>query len=507
MDEVESLKALVEEAKRMSETGKDSLSIVRAIHKRVEPLLIRVCCDVQRPDTTSELSVGSAGSSRGRPFPYTIRDGFIRIGEYDGSDRFQWIRDRGCVIERIILTFERDEGYKKQLCAECNGAIIDAKTWELLAIHPRAFQTSINRATVNEYIARDLYDIVEASDLTTVKIYPWVHPERGSIWCISTNKGYDVSSVRWMSDKTYAQIIWDLITRLYDPDPNWVELVAEGDVDSDEFTTRLEFPGMTRDMQFVIGFRHHDFHPIRADPECILQIQTVQLDTGVVTYGTGGLPGIPHQETIDPEALGGDPLTFATLKSSLKNALKNSIDDIEADVDSPRFHYGYILRSKDPAVTQTHSDVFISSDLHSFVKRWIYREDVKREMRVYVDHTNRLYHRTLRAYLSNDLSRQKLPLLCPQFVELFGQYDATIENVVTEIWKRCVGARTTGSPEGSVNIISDFCFRYIKRVKPRLVNNSLNGGMKQTKGILMDFIRGPNNVFVFLAALHHVPEA
>ena len=37
------------------------------------------------------------------------------------------------------------------------------------------------------------------------------HPTKGPIWCLATGNGYDVSNLRWMGGKTYAEIVHALL--------------------------------------------------------------------------------------------------------------------------------------------------------------------------------------------------------------------------------------------------------------------------------------------------------
>ena len=63
--------------------------------------------------------------NRGRQVPVVIERGMLRV-QFDTEPR------------RIILSRGR-RGGGSRLCAECNGAVIDVRTWTHLAVAPRAF--------------------------------------------------------------------------------------------------------------------------------------------------------------------------------------------------------------------------------------------------------------------------------------------------------------------------------------------------------------------------------
>ena len=65
--------------------------------------------------------------TRGRQVPVVIEREMLRV-QFDTE------------LRRIILSRGR-RGGASRLCAECNGAMIDVRTWTLLAVPPRAFDS------------------------------------------------------------------------------------------------------------------------------------------------------------------------------------------------------------------------------------------------------------------------------------------------------------------------------------------------------------------------------
>ena len=97
------------------------------------------------------------------------------------------------------------------LCAECNGAVIDARTWIHLVVPPRVFaphlpvkeiDRTLSAPDPNGEIRTGHYNIFQVSDGTVVSLYCWDHPTKGPIWCLATGNGYDVSRLKWAGEKT-----------------------------------------------------------------------------------------------------------------------------------------------------------------------------------------------------------------------------------------------------------------------------------------------------------------
>ena len=201
---------------------------------------------------------------------------------------------------RIILSWDRRQTRSSALLrAECNGPVIDTRTWALLVAPPRAFNPHPKTKEVDRFLAAPgdtgLYDVIRVYDGTVISLYRWTHPQKGPIWCLASSNGYDVSGLKWMGPKTYAEIVYEILSAKH---PGFTEAtglrllrdhVCAGDV-------RLDLPALDPGRCYTFGFRHPNFHPLAADPSTVWNIQTVNLArTPHVADTAGGLPGIPHQ--------------------------------------------------------------------------------------------------------------------------------------------------------------------------------------------------------------------
>ena len=208
---------------------------------------------------------------------------------------------------RIILCCGRRRG-GSGLCTECNGAVIDARTWTHHAVPPCAFDPRPSNKEVDRAFATPdadgvtrtgHYNVIQVIDGTIVTINSWILPKKGLVWCLASANGFDVSNLKYGGDETYAAVLFELLAK----SPTFLAatglrlrrgLLCVGDV-------RLDFQTLDRGRCYMIGFCHPNFRPMAAGPPGIWNIQSVDLASGVAT--AAGLPGIPRQAVYNREDL------------------------------------------------------------------------------------------------------------------------------------------------------------------------------------------------------------
>jgi hypothetical protein len=178
------------------------------------------------------------------------------------------------------------------------GLVFEPETGRALAVPPPAFSAPLPASVVDRDLARGAAEIVPVDDGTVVTLYPF----RGT-WAIATARGYDVSGFRWSGPRTYASVLHDLLTRKYPAFCERVGLALRGG--------RLVAPGLPPTHSHTIGFRHHDFHPLRADPERVWAIASADLAraaAGAPVDAVGppaeALAGLPAQRALTPAEAG-----------------------------------------------------------------------------------------------------------------------------------------------------------------------------------------------------------
>ena len=309
---------------------------------------------------------------------------------------------------------------------ECNGLVIDTRTLRALSVPVMALNYNPNEKIVNSFLEKNLYDIYKVEDGTIVTLYNWIHPVNGITWSLSSNNGYDVSSLKWMGDLTYAEILMDLITRLY---PEFITVTGMSLIKNAEKTI-LAFTNLNTKYCYTIGFRHHNFHPIKFDLEKIWQIQHTDVSGPLpviceFTTINVGLPIIPIQMPID--------LVLPTMKklqllveSSFVNATTSIVRDKVVT-----FKYGYILKSKNINETGIYSNILIESSLLSIIKRILY-SPIARNAKENITHLNKLDYMLMRSFLSIKYKNKAIALL-PEYKFKFDAYEVFINSIVEKI--------------------------------------------------------------------------
>lgn len=158
-------------------------------------------------------------------------------------------------------------------------------------------------------------NIIKANDGTTVTLYHF-----NNKWVISTHRGFDVNTYNWIAQKTYQDVIDEVLS-------------AYPEFSYDKLDIRK---------CYTLGFNHSDFHPFRENnqlkdskPEVRAWfIQSVDLnkfdesDPSCISFNEN--IGIPIQESVK----------FSHLKQlfhSANNAYKKYVNDKEVN-------YGYLIR-------------------------------------------------------------------------------------------------------------------------------------------------------------------
>lgn len=159
------LAALVAKHRERALAGEPQDSLIGWLSLLVKGLGIKLRTDKCTAPQFLDLG-GLPPNNRGRQVPEVIERGMLRV---------QFDTEPG----RNILSRGR-RGCGSGLCAECNGALINARTWTRLAVLPRAFDPRPSKKEVDRaFAAPDAdgvirtghYNVIQVIDGTAVTIY------------------------------------------------------------------------------------------------------------------------------------------------------------------------------------------------------------------------------------------------------------------------------------------------------------------------------------------------
>lgn len=458
---------------------------------------------VRQPDGSHVLDLGRILGLQAAPEP--------QLGEITPV--------RGRTVGRLVLSCDRRGGGRARglpdsaLRYECNGLVVDARTWRALAVPPGAFNPRANTRMVDTLLADSLYDIVRVDDGTIVTLYCWAHPVEGPVWALASSGGYDVSSLRWLGELTYAGVFHDLATRIY---PAFAEAAGLSLVTRPGGVTRLAFTHLNPACCYTVGFRHHAFHPLTADPERMWQVQCTDLSGELprVAYGGAGLPHIPAQHVLsDAElaaALGQAPLTCEALRALGRDALDVACAFIGriaagaapmpaagAPLPAP-LAYGFILRTRDPARTGEHGDVLLETPLLARVRKIVY-ERAPLAVRDNLTSADRLEYNAMRAFLTAG-DRADFRALYPGWNSRLDQFEQFVNNVVSMIihalrQRAMAPASREPSMRTPTGQVAAALLDHIRQFEDLATFN------KHTQQIVHDYVVNPEYAFLFLRAM------
>lgn len=278
---------------------------------------------------------------------------------------------------------------------ECNGLILEQKTWKPLVVPCRSLRFNIDTDVSNKFLHQGLYHIYKAQDGTCFNMYYY-----NNAWVISTGKGYNMNAVSWASGKTYKDVITECLERI---GLTW-----------ETFTMQLD-----KKLSYSFGFKHPEFHKFYegGDSEIyrVWFIQSVNLDASSNQYlwASDRTP----IAIIESQSLHHEPV------NNLKELYKSASCALEDFITNKQVCYGFILRSVNFETTGYHSDLFIESSLMRTIRQIWYENNI-----VDLCHKNQWNKETaitLNAYL--DSSKVET------FQTLFPQYSATLAKYADDV--------------------------------------------------------------------------
>ena len=373
---------------------------------------------------------------------------------------------------------------------ECGGAVIDTSSWLAVVLPPRAMDKFPVVSKVNNWlVSGGNYDVIEVFDGTVVTLYKWVGPA-GPVWAMASSNGYDVSTLQRAGPLTFAEVFYELVTKLYPGFAAGTGISLQG--------SRLNFSNLDDQKCYTFGFRHHNFHPLRTDPERVWFIQSADT-TGLHPQKTGdqSMYDIVSQPVLTEEQLG----TISGVAAATP-----TIDEFlqfSANTTNPAFigYYGYILRSRQAQFP----DVLLSSAHLNRIRKLVY-EKPPRSLQNLVTASNRTAISGMIAFLSGN--REQFEAMFPEYVDTFKLYATKIETVVQLIIQLMKGsapvpatataaatAATAGATTGADPLLglAKVLFAHISRHEV-----GLTGREPASVSIVTDYVMLADYAYLFL---------
>lgn len=309
----------------------------------------------------------------------------------------------GAKIGRIQLTADRNRAdFRKELNRVCNGVVLEFGTWKILSIPPPMFNPRFRVTELSKNINK--YEVYEIKDGTTVTLYYY-----NNKWCFNSTNGFDVSDFRWTGTSTYASA-FDEVSKLY-PD--------------------FSLDKLQKDHCYTIGFRHHDFHPLKVDPQKLWLVRSYDINNKEqVTDENIGLPA---------QTLAKFPVkaykNLVNFMMELNNASFNSyMNSVKSDGEpkpdvQPAIHYGYILRCSSAGA---HSNILLESELLKRIRLFVYNLPKHKSEYTPVTPETRVEYTVLKAFLDYQ-NKSTFFTLFPQFTPNYHKYTNIFNKITNKV--------------------------------------------------------------------------
>jgi hypothetical protein len=269
----------------------------------------------------------------------------------DNSNRVMFIANR----------FKSD--FNNPMSFECNGLIADYNkvnnSWKLLVIPTELFNSQkLIKSEIINYYNQNNYKLCKVYDGTIINLYYYK-----DCWRISTNKAYDANNLIYTDNKTYLDVFNELLNNY----PNF------------------HISKLDTNKCYTLCLKYHKYHPFienqYENPNKIIFIQSVDMNE----FNNNKKLKINENEDLGFEMTEKYDINNYKNLQNLYLMLNNEINRFkkESKLENYKPVFGFILRSKNFAVTKNYSNILLESNLLSKIRNFIYNHNFTKKLHFY----------------------------------------------------------------------------------------------------------------------------
>jgi len=398
--------------------------------------------------------------------------------------------------------------FNNPISFECNGIIFnynrETNKFTTLLIPVQLFNSQkLIRSEINDHIINNDYELYKVYDGTIINIYYY-----NNSWRISTNKAYDATNLIFINNKTYSEVLNEILEQYKD----------------------FSFDKLDINHCYTICFKYIDFHPFienHFNPvNKIILIQSINMtkfnNDGKIEINKNNDIGLPilEQYHLQPN----DNI------NSIMDILNQEITRFKKQHQDVNYspNYGLILRSKDFNKTKNYSNILLESNLMAKIRNFVYNHNLKKDLNFYdkLNNTNIEIHKGY--YNISNITNLKIFLkgqdinlylvLFPQFKPEFNKY-----NLFLKFLTRYIIQNHKTLQKNTVNISSimknktqltltpvstDININYMKANKLALLmlieinNKKINLDVKEKYDIVYDFLQNLSFIDYYYSCLY-----
>jgi hypothetical protein len=351
--------------------------------------------------------------------------------------------------ERIIFNSNRSKSnFTNPISFECNGLIAkfdeSKNRYNLLVFPPANFNLSkLKRNNINSFYKKKLYTLHKVYDGTNVNLYYY-----NDCWVYSSTKGFDVNNLIFLNNKTYLDVINEILLNY--PDFNYNNL--------------------DKTKCYSLVFKYYEYHPFIMGKKTnyeqfnqMILLQSVNMEKinneNKLDISYTDNIGLPIQERVEFNTNDINDIFNITQNAYQEyiSYLKINRPDIynNNNIDTPFLtngdqlmmknytkrnytpNFGFILRSTDFNTTKEYSNILIESSLLSNIRQMIYNHKIINNYKQNISGNNNInnenyYNCKIESINTLDFNKLKSLITINKhyiFKSLFPQYSAELYNI------------------------------------------------------------------------------
>jgi len=317
--------------------------------------------------------------------------------------------------QRIMFIANRfKSNFENPISFECNGLITEynkvTNNYKFLVIPIQLFNSQrLIKNEIQTYYNNGEYNLYKVYDGTIINLYYY-----NDEWKISTNKAYDANNLLFINNKTYKDVLLEILN--YYP----------------EFT----FDKLEKNKCYTLCLKYYLYHPfienLHFNNNKLIFLQSIDMEL----FNNYQQLKISENENIGlPLSMQYNINDFQNL-DSIYAILNNEIARYKKEKHAAHYEpiFGIILRSKNFSNTKQYSNILIESNLMSKIRNLIYNHTFTKKLNFYnvLDKCNNMmidkhYYNMLNLIsLKIFLTKKDLNLfilLFPEFKQTMKMYD------------------------------------------------------------------------------------
>jgi len=311
---------------------------------------------------------------------------------------------------RVVLFLKNNNtetDYNNPIITECNGLVLEyskgedsSTNWKVLAVPTNnCTKTKISINQVNKFYQEKKYQIYEVLDATIINMYYY-----NNVWRISTCKGYDITDIVFIKNKSYAEVFSE-ITALKYPKFNMKQLDTNNSYTFAIRTPEFHLFNETKHIQNPKNLVNGNYY--------VKLIKSVNLNTLAEVDINWTNINIPVYQPIEVKNVN----SISVLINYAKHSFVKYAKGFETNNFKFKPLYGYIIRSKSNTVPRAYRNIIITSTLFTTIKHGIY------------NNFNNSFNQTIINMFLDKKRKYQYKILFDQYASQFSKLDELITNI------------------------------------------------------------------------------